>query len=228
MCRKVLLVMLLLAVTAPSGLYAQKFSKKEQARREAREANYFCGATFTLTAGYEHSWMNEQSVSLSSKYYGKSEKWANTHDYFNVGFLWDQALSKKWGVQAGLFYKQKGGDHLFYYDNGLGYGAILRPEETVEAGINMIELQSQMRRFFALSPKSRVSVGAGIFIDKFIDTPDDVRNWNLGVQASLGYDWRHLALSVTYQCGLLPSVVCDCNSRLSSVSVNAGFRFWKK
>lgn len=219
---------LLLAVCVFPSVYAQKFTKKEQARREAREANYFYGASFTFTAGFEHSWMNEKSVDLDTEYYGKSEKWGNTHNFFNVGFLWDQAINRKWGLQTGLYYKQKGGDHLYFYDNGLGYGSILRDEETEEAGINMIEVQSQVRYFIPVQYRSRFSVNAGYFIDKFVNTPGDVRNWNLGVQAGIGYDYRHWSFSATYQCGLLPSVVDDCNSRLSSVSLNVGFRIWKK
>ena len=41
---------LLLASLAGSSLFAQKFTKRELARREAREAYYFCGATFTFSA----------------------------------------------------------------------------------------------------------------------------------------------------------------------------------
>lgn len=219
---------LLLAVCVFPSVYAQKFTKKEQARREARKANYFYGASFTFTGGYVHSWMNEKSVDLDTEYYGKSEKWGNTHNSFNVGFLWDQAISRKWGVQTGLFYNQKGGDHLYYYDNGLGYGSILRDEETEEAAIHMVELQSQIRLFLPVGTYSRYSLNGGIFIDKFVNSPSNVRNWNLGVQAGIGYDFKHLSVNATYQCGLLPSVVDDCKSRLSSVSINIGYRIWKK
>lgn len=227
MTKKILLGLLLAICVFPS-VYGQKFTKKEKARREAREANYFYGASFTLTAGYDHSWMNLRSVYLDTEYYGKSEKWGNTHNFFNLGFLWDQAIDKKWGVQTGLYYKQKGADHLYYYDNGLGYGSILRDEETEEAGINMVELQSQIRRFFPVTYDSRFSVNGGIFIDKFFDTPSCVRNWNLGLQVGLGYDFQHISVSATYQCGLLPYVVDDCYSRLSSLQFNVGYRLWKK
>ena len=49
------LAVLLFCFVAVAPSFAQKFTKREQARREAREKYYFCGNMFTLTAGYNHS-----------------------------------------------------------------------------------------------------------------------------------------------------------------------------
>lgn len=208
--------------------FAQKFSKKEQARREAREANFFYGASFTITTGYTHSWMTLSEVDNLPDYFGKSEKWGQWSDKFNVGFLYDHALNKKWGLQAGLLYVSKGGDHLHYYDNGLGLGNILRKEETVSAKINIVELQLQARRFFMLQPKTRLSLNAGLFIDKHFDTPENIENWNYGLQTGIGFDHKHWSVSATYQQSLYTKSVTDCKTHLNAVSINLGYRFWKK
>ena len=222
--------MLLVVMTSASCVFAQKFTKREQARREAREANYFCGASFTLTAGYTHSWMSESKIKQGISSYGKSEYWNNTDNSFNLGFLWDQAFSKKWGLQTGLFFNNKGGDHLYYYDNGTSanYGPILRQEETNEVTVHSFGLQCQMRYFFPVGKYSRFSVNAGVFVDKQFDTPSGIANWNLGPQVGLGYDWKHLSVSTTYQPGLFNKVTDNSKSGLNAVLVNIGFRMWKK
>lgn len=218
---------LLAVLTLTPTVYAQKFTKREQARREAREANYFCGATFSFCSGYVHSWMSNNVIDKRLSY-GKSERWANTNNHFDLGFAWDQAFNKHWGIQSGLYFMNKGGDHLYYYDNGLGYGKILRDEETDEVNAQSVEFQSQVRYFVPLAKKARLSLNAGYYIDKIIGKPSGFSHWNLGPQVGLGVDWMHLSTSVTYQPGLFENVVNDSHSRQSAVCVNIGYRFWKK
>lgn len=226
MLKRIALVFLC-AITLGSPLYAQKFSKKEQARREAREANYFYGASFTFTSGYVHSWMSNNSIALKSTYYGKSESWGNTNNHFNIGFAWDQAFNRHWGLQTGAYFTNKGGDHLYYYDNGLGYGKILRDEETEEINAQCVELQSQARYFINLTKRQRISLNAGVFVDKIIGKPSGYKHWNLGPQVGIGYDVQHWSVSGTYQPGLFEKVTKNSNSRQSAICVNIGYRLWK-
>ena len=222
------ILLLCCALPLITDLQAQKFTKKEQARREAREANYFYGATFTFAAGYVHSWMSNNVIDLGTSNFGKSERWGNTNNHFDIGFAWDQAFSRKWGLQTGLYYTNKGGDHLYYYDNGLGAGPILRDEETEEVNAQSIELQCQYRYFLNLAKKMRLSLNAGIYIDKMIGDPSGYNNWNLGPQVGLGFDWQHVSASVTWQPGVFEFVADDSNSRQSAICVNIGYRIWKK
>ena len=142
------LAVLLFCFVAVAPSFAQKFTKREQARREAREKYYFCGNMFTLTAGYNHSWLTPSDVTLKSSQYGKSEKMTNTKDAFNIGFLWDHAFKKAhlWSIQSGLYFTVKGGEHLYYYDNGLGSGPQLKEEQTEKLTIQGLELQCLLRR----------------------------------------------------------------------------------
>ncbi|MBQ0056601.1 MAG: hypothetical protein KBT20_02990 [Bacteroidales bacterium] len=227
MTKRFFLVLLLVMTLVPS-VFAQKFTKKEQARREAREANYFCGASFTFTGGYTYSWMSECSIDRFTSAYGRSELWGNNCHSFNLGFLWDQAFSRQWGLQTGAFFNQKGGDHLYFYDNGLGYGPVCRPEETNEVTANLIELQCQGRYFFPLTKRSRISVNAGGYIDKVVGSPSGIANWNMGIQCGLGYDWQHVSVSATYQPGMFKKFADDSKTKVSGFMINAGFRFWKK
>lgn len=227
MFKKVSLIIILASLVV-TPVFAQKFSKKEQQRREAREANFFYGATFALTAGYAHSWMTLTDVDLSTETFGKSEKWGQSANNINLGFTYDHALNKQWGLQTGLYYVIKGGDHLYYYDNGLGNGPILRKEETVSAKINMAELQFMGRRFFMTGKTSRLSLNAGLFLDKSFDKPTNIGNWHYGVQGGFGFDKDHWSLSATYQQGLPSPIVEDCSTRLNAVLINFGYRFWKK
>lgn len=217
-----------LALFACPTLFAQKFTKREQARRQAREEYYFCGATFTLTAGYVHSWMNFKSVSDDNLGKGFCEYWGNTDNSFNLGFAWDQAFNKKWGMQTALYYMRKGGDHLYYYDNGLDYGKVMRQEETEEITWQGAELQCQARYFLNLSKHQRMSLNAGIYIDKLVGSPSGMGNWNLGPQVGIGYDLWQFSASVTYQPGVFQAIVEDCHTAQSALMVNLGFRFWKK
>jgi hypothetical protein len=225
--KRTLLIFSLALIACPT-LFAQKFTKREQARRQAREEYYFCGATFTLTAGYVHSWMNYKSISSDNYAAGRSEYWGNTDNSFNLGFAWDQAFNKKWGMQTALYYMRKGGDHLYYYDSDMGYGKILRPEETEEITWQGAELQCQVRYFINLSKHQRVTVNAGVYVDKLVGSPAGMGNWNLGPQVGLGYDWRQLSVSTTYQPGVFQPITSHSHSTQSALMVNLGFRFWKK
>lgn len=222
------ILVLSLALTLGPSLFAQKFTKREQARREAREAYYFCGSTFTLTAGYVHSWMSNSGITPSVSAFGKSERWGNTDNSYNLGFIWDQAFNKHWGLQTGAYFTHKGGDHLYYYDNELGYGMILRPEETKEVRAQMAQLQVQGRYFINIEKQMRLSLNVGGYVDKLFGNPDGYRNWNLGPQVGIGVDWKFISASCTYQPGVWTKVADNSKSSQSALCVNIGYRFWKK
>lgn len=223
-------VVLLLGLVSFTSVYAQKFTKREQLRREAREKYYFCGNTFTLTAGYNHAWLTSSDVDLSTTYFGKSEKVANTRESFNLGFLWDYAFknSRRWSIQSGFYYTVKGGEHLYYYDNQLGQGPQLREEETVKMKMQGIEAQFLFRYSIPLAYKQRITLNVGPYVTKFFDKPTGVKDWDLGGMAGIGYDFHHWSASVNYQPGCFPKVIKNCNSRVANISVNFGYRFWKK
>lgn len=226
MSKRTILVLSLALAIGPS-LFAQKFTKREQARREAREAYYFCGATFTLSAGYVHSWMSNSSITPLAQRYGCSENWNNTDNSYNLGFIWDQAFNKHVGLQTGAFFTHKGGDHLYYYDNGLGYGPILRSEETKEVRAQMAQLQCQARYFINLDKQLRVTLNAGAYIDKIVGNPSGIGHWNMGPQCGIGVDWNHVGVSCTYQMGAWTKVADRSDARQSALCVNIGYRFWK-
>lgn len=222
--KSLLLLSLGLMICLPS--YGQKFSKRLEARREARAANYFYGAQFTVTAGYEHSWMTTSDVPLSVVQFGRFAQIKNTHDAFNIGFLYDQAFSRRWGMQTGLYYVKKGGEKKTYSDQGLGYGPILYDSETLE--VPGAELQVMGRFFFPLKHACRLSLNAGPYLTKLFDSPSGFRNWDFGLMAGVGLDWRHLSVGVGYQPGLYRGIVEKCDTRMNALSVNIGYRFWKE
>lgn len=226
--RKVSALLLLLGALSFIPSYAQKFSKKEQEKRAAREANYFYGSSFTLTAGYLHSWMTDGLVDpLSMAEFGHSEYFKNTHDAFNIGFLWDHSFSKHWGMQHGLYYTQKGGEKISYHDAGFGVGPI--PVSMQEISIGGIELQSMGRFFIPLTRESRLSIQGGFYLTKMLnESASGVRKWDMGLMCGLGYDWRHLAVSVNYQPGIYSKVCDNSETRINALMLNVGFRFWKK
>ena len=227
---KKILTVLLFAFISTAPIFAQKFTKREQARREAREKNYFCGNMFTLTVGYNHSWLASKMIELPSSYYGKSEKLCNTKEAFNIGFLWDYCFKSgtKWSSQIGAYYSEKGGQHLYYYDNGLGQGPQLREEETKNVKLKGIEIQALIRYSFPLAYDKRITVNAGPYVTKFIDTPDEFKDWDLGIMVGVGFDYKHISASMSYQPGIYPQVANDCKTRVSNISLNIGYRFWKK
>ncbi len=221
------LCLLLLGISTITPTFAQKFSKKERERQEARARDYFHGASFTVTAGYLHSWMTNGDVpTLSTNKFGRSEQYRNTHESFNVGFLWDQSFSRHWGMQHGLYYVQKGGELTTFHDNGLGVGKL--PFSTDRLTVNGIELQGLGRYFIPLAHKSRLSVGAGWYLTKMVGAPGGVNNWDMGLQGQVGYDYGHFSLSATYQPGLFTRYTDDSDARMNALLFNVGFRFWKK
>jgi len=221
------IVVLFLSLITVVPLFAQKFTKKEQLRREAREANFFYGSAFTITGGYNYSWMSDKEIDLDSEYFGKSERWGQHRNGGNAGLQYDYALNRKWGLQAGLFYSVKGGDHTYYYDEGLGYGAKLKDELTEEAVNQMVELQIVGRYFIPTSKLGRISLNAGYYIDRVIKSGSGLGKWDMGLQAGIGYDWYHTALSVTYQHSVFPPYVEDSKSMQNAIYVNIGYRLWK-
>jgi hypothetical protein len=48
------------------------------------------------------------------------------------------------------------------------------------------------------------------------------------LQCGVGYDYRHLALSLTYQPGLYRNYTDDSDARMNALMFNVGFRFWRK
>jgi hypothetical protein len=44
----------------------------------------------------------------------------------------------------------------------------------------------------------------------------------------VGYDYRHLSVSATYQPGLYRKVTDNSDARLNALMLNVGFRFWRK
>lgn len=229
MTKKILSVLLFCFVVVSPAL-AQKFTKREQARREARENYYFCGNMFTFSAGYNHSWLTPSTLNLNSSAFGKSEKISNTKEAFNLGFLWDHAFKKanKWSVQTGFYYTVKGGEHLYYYDNGFGAGPQLKEEKTEKLNMQGLEVQFLLRRTFLIAYDQRVTLNAGPYLTRFFDAPDGMKDWDLGVLVGIGYDYKHLSASVSYQPGVYPNIANKCNTRQANISINVGFRFWKK
>lgn len=227
MMTKKSICLLLLGITAFTPTFAQKFSKKDKAREEARAQNYFCGASFTATAGYEHSWMTNGDIPvLSTDKFGRSQSYRNTHEAFNVGFLWDQSFSRRWGMQHGLYYVQKGGELTTFHDNQFGLGKLPLTSEDIK--IHGIELQGLGRYFFPLTHVSRLSIGTGWYLTKLMSDGTGVGNWDMGLMGNIGYDYRHLSVSVSYQPGLYRKVTDDADTRLNAIAVNVGFRFWRK
>lgn len=222
------LVVLLIALIGVTPMMAQKFSKKEQARREAREANFFHGASFTLTGGVVHSWLQKSEIDPATTSFDKTEFWGQYDNSFNLGFLWDQAITRRWGIQTGLYYSRKGGDHLYYRDQHLGYGPILLAEETQEYSNQSVELQLQGRLFLPLTKRSRFSLNAGGYIDRVVESGDGFGKWDMGIQGGLTYEWYHLSLGATYQRSLFTPYIDNSNTKQQAVYVNIGYRFWKK
>jgi hypothetical protein len=227
MMTKKSICLLLLGITTITPTFAQKFSKKDKEREVARAQNYFHGASFTVTAGYLHSWMTNGDIpTTSSDKFGRSEQYRNTHESVNVGFLWDQSFSRHWGMQHGLYYVQKGGELTTFHDNGLGVGKL--PYSSERISIDGIELQGLGRYFIPLTHESRLSVGAGWYLTKFVGSNSNINNWDLGLQCQVGYDYRHLSVSATYQPGLYRKVTDNSDARLNALMLNVGFRFWRK
>jgi len=222
------IVVLLVALFAITPIFAQKFSKKEQLRREAREANFFYGATFTVTGGYVHSWLSDKLINESCTDFDDIQRWGQDRNSFNIGFQYDHALSKWYGVQAGLFYALKGGDHTYYRDQHLGSGPIQLTELTEKAKNQAVELQLVGRGFLPVSKRSRFSLNGGMYIDRVVESSiEGFGKWDMGLQAGVGYEWYCTSFSFTYQHSIYGPYIEDSKSRQSAIYVNIGCRFWK-
>ena len=228
MTKKIFTLILILAGAMQLPLHAQKFSKREQAKKEARAINYFHGSSFTVTTGYLHSWMTDGLISpASTQPFGKSEYYKNAHEAFDLGFLWDHAFSRHWGMQHGLYYTQKGGEMVEYFDNGFGVGPIPVGRESIAIG--GLELQSMARFFIPLTYHSRLSINGGFYLTKMLNETDKgVRKWDMGLMCGLGYDWKHLSVSVNYQPGLYTKICDNSKVKMNALMFNVGYRFWKE
>ena len=217
---------MVLCAAGVTSASAQKFSKKIQERQEARAANYFYGASFTLAAGYVHSWLSTADVAVSSLSYGQSVSARNTREAFDIGFVYDQSFSRHIGLQTGIYYVEKGGELWTFYDGGLGYGNIKRDSETLRT--RAVELQALARGFVPTSRTSRVSVNAGFALSRIIKSDGDFGKWDMAPVVGLGFDWQHVAASVNYQPGIYTHLYTHSQTKMSAVYVNIGYRFWKE
>lgn len=223
--RSILLLIITLFIATP--LFGQRFTKKEQALREARAKNFFYGHSFTISTGYVHSWLTTDSFDQTKSTFGRTGQYCNTRDSFQAFFSWDICTHRTWGVQFSAGYTQLGGQKLFYQDQGLGYGPQLRPDLTETITINNAEVQGMFRYFVPLTYKSRLSLNGGIFVDRVLGKYDDCHDWDFGPLVSLGYDWDHWSASVIYRPGVNPDLIKRADTRAASISFNVGFRLWK-
>lgn len=218
-------LLLLLSLVLSMPIYGQRFTKKEQALREARAKNYFYGHSFTLSAGYVHSWLTKDAFDNTDKNFGQTGAYQNTHEAFDFMFSWDICHNKYYGYQFSLGYLHNGGQKVVYYD-GL-YGPQLRDDLTEDIITKNIEAQAVFRGFLPLTYKSRVSLNAGIYLDKLVGSNDYARNWDMGLLVGVGYDWKYLAASISYKPGVYPNIISKSNTRQAALMFNVGIRLWK-
>lgn len=223
--RYILLLILSLVLAMP--MFGQRFTKKEQALREARAKNYFYGHSFTLSAGYVHSWLTKDAFDNSSIVFGQTGAFQNTHNAVDFMFSWDICKKKYYGYQFTVGYLQNGGQKIYYQDLGLGNGPQLREDLTTNIRTQNIEAQAAIRGFLPLSYKSRISLNGGLYVDKLVGKTDPARDWDMGLFVGVGYDWKSLAASVTYKPGLYSNIVKDSNTRQAALMFNVGLRLWK-
>lgn len=221
--RYFLLVLLALVVTLPT--FGQRFTKKEQALREARSINYFYGNSFTLSAGYVHSWLSTDD--FSDKKFGMSGAYQNTRPSFGFKFTWDYCKKKTWGIQVGLLYSQFGGEKTYYYDGGLGYGLQLRDDLTEQIHINQVLLMPKYRYFIPLTYKSRLSLDGGIYFGRVVGSYKDAKHWDMGAVVGVDYDWKHLSVGLDYMPGVFPNVISGSDTRIGALMFNVGVHLWK-
>lgn len=220
-------LLLLLSLVFAMPMYGQRFTKKEQALREARAKNYFYGHSFTLSAGYNHSWLTKDGFDNTDKKYGQTGAYQNTHDAFDFMFSWDICKKKYYGYQFSAAYLQNGGQKVYYYDNGLGYGPQLREDLTEDIRTQVLEAQAVFRGFLPLSYKSRLSLNVGYYLDRMIGPNEHCRDWDMGALVGIGYDWKSLSVNVIYKPGVYPNLISDSSTRQGALMFNVGIRFWK-
>lgn len=206
--------------------FGQRFTKKEQALREARAINYFYGHSFTLSSGYVHSWLATDH--FSDKYFGRSGLYGNTRESFSFSFAWDYVGKNKHnGWQIAASYAQFGGEKLFYEDQGLGYGPQQRYDMTEQIHLNNIMLQGSYRYFIPLTYKSRLSLNAGIYVSRVLGKYSSAKDWDMGPMVGMDWDWKHLSVGVNYMPGVYGNVVEKSTTRVSALMLNVGVHIWK-
>ncbi len=213
----------MLIVATPS--FAQRFTKKEQAKREARAINYFYGNSFTVSAGYVHSWLATNNFTETA--FGRTGAYQNTRDSYAFSFAWDYNKKKHHGFRVSAGYAQFGGEKIFYSNQGLGYGRQERYDLNETIHLNEIMVEGKYRFFIPLTYKSRISLDAGVYIARIVGTYDTAEDWDMGPVVGIGYDWKHLSLGVDYLPGVWNKVIEDSNTRVCALMFNVGFHFWK-
>lgn len=221
--RLLLLVFAVLIVAMPS--FGQRFTKKEQALREARAINYFYGNSFTLSTGYVHSWLTTDNFTENT--FGRTGAIQNTRESFGFTFAWDYCKTKTHGYQVSVDYAQFGGEKNYYYDLGLGYGPQQRYDLAEQIHLNEVMLKGAYRYFIPLTYKSRVSVDAGLYFARILGSYDDCKDWDMGAYLGLGYDWKHLSVGVNYMPGIYGNVIDDSNTRIGALMFKVGLHIWK-
>lgn len=218
------LTLLTLIVSLPA--FGQRFTKKEQALREARAINYFYGNSFILSAGYVHGWLATDHFDLTE--YGRSGLYGNTRESMMFGFAWDYvSKNKHHGMEVKALYAQFGGEKLVYADQGLGYGLQQRYDLTETIHINEVMLQGTYRYFIPLTYKSRLSLDAGIYFGRVVGNYDKAKNWDMGPVVGLGYDWHHVSVGLEYLPGVYGNVVEHSTTRVSALMLSVGCHLWK-
>lgn len=218
-----LLTLLTMIVTLPA--FGQRFTKKEQALREARAINYFYGNSFTLSSGYVHSWLTTDH--FSGLEYGRTGLYGNTRESFAVSFAWDYCKKKHHGFQLSALYAQFGGQKVFYADQGLGYGPQQRYDLTEQIHLNDLMLQASYRYFIPLTYKSRLSLNAGLYVSRKLGKYKSAKDWDLGPAVGVGYDWKLLSIGVNYMPGVYGNVIENSNTRVAALMFSAGIHLWK-
>jgi len=219
------LLCILTALVVVMPTFGQRFTKKEQALREARAINYFYGNSFTLSTGYVHGWLSQDRFSETK--YGRTGQYSNTRESFAASFAWDYCKKKTHGWQVAATYAQLGGEKVFYHDAGLNNGPQLRDDLTEAIHLNEVMLMGQYRYFIPLTYVSRLSINGGIFASRIVGSYGDANDWDLGAVVGIGYDWKHLSLSVNYVPGCYPDVISGSDTRACALMFNVGLHLWK-
>ena len=220
---RILLVLFLLVAYMP--LSAQRFTKKEQALREARAINYFYGHSFTLSAGYVHGWLLGDHFEDDT--FGRTGSYQNKRESYAFSFDWDICKKKTHGYQFGLDFVQLGGSKIFFEDLGLGYGKQQRHDLTEQIHLNELMLTGAYRYFIPLTYESRLSLNGGIYVSRILGSYDDAKDWDLGAFVSIGFDYKHWSASVRYYPGVYGNVIDDSTARVAGLSLSIGYHLWK-
>lgn len=215
-------------VLAFEPVLAQKFTKKEQARREARAKNYFYGNSFSIQAGYTHAWLRRNTIPSSSEF-GFSTVYQNTRPAFNIGMTWDRSVNKWWGTGLGMFYTGLGGQKCTYYNSGLaGTSSQLRSDRTEDLNYGAISVHGLFRAYCPITYFSRISLDLGLHVSKNVNAGDDISSFDYGPVAGVSYEWKHLSVRVLYIPGVNTNLMSGAETAQNSLWFNVGYRLWKK